>query len=217
MNKTTALGALLGLFLFSGRSSGRKLRPGAKLLLLGDSQAVGGLSPGGQLAGLLGEAGFKVRVLAVGGKTAYYYSLSQEGLRLFAAELAQRPAAVVVFLGSNELANVALGGLGFVKGQTKGHQVLRDLIIKAGARPLFVGPPDFGPNVRSKDKDGKEQGEPLVSAMPALVPRLEAVYGADNFIDARPYTPDHHGIHFDPKSAASFAKALAPRIVARLT
>jgi lysophospholipase L1-like esterase len=207
---TTALAAGLLVLLFAAGASGgaRKVQPGARLLLLGDSQSVGAASPGGQLAQLLRAAGYKVRVLAVGGKTAYYFSLSQEGRKLLMGELAQRPACVVVFLGTNELANVALGGLSFVKGQTKGHQALRDLITKSGARPLLVGPPNFRPSVTPE-----AGGSPLVEAMPALVPRLAAVYSAANWLDARPLTPDHAGIHFSKDAAADFARALAPAIV----
>jgi len=221
MNKKTAAAAFLLAFLLGmprgGSSGGRKILPGANILIVGDSQSVkeNPHSPGQLLAGKLRAAGFGVRVLAVGGKTAYYFSLTQEGRALLSGELAQRPAVVLVFLGSNELANVAVGGS--EKSQAKGHQALRDLIIKAGARPFFVGPPRFGAKVHSKDKDGKDQGEPLENFTDSLTPRLRAVYTERDFLDARPFCPVHKGIHFDKDSAEDFAAALAPAILARLT
>lgn len=197
---------MLGLLLFSGRRG--KKSAGSRLLLVGDSQSVASWSPGRQLAQLLEAAGYRVRVLAVGGKTAAYFA-GGKGSQAFAAALAERPAVVLVFLGSNELANVAIGGS--EKAQLNGHQRLKDAILQAGARPLFVGPPAFRADVKSAGG-----GAPLVAAMASLVPKLRTVYGEKNFIDARPYTPDHKGIHFDKKSAKAFALAVGPAVLRTL-
>jgi|CXWL01.1.fsa_nt_gi lysophospholipase L1-like esterase len=208
------LAFLLGCVALGGKGSGGgALRPGSRVLLVGDSQSLPH-GPGDKLAGKLRAAGYKVVVLAKGGKTAKYFT-EGEGLRALTAELLQRPRVVLVFLGSNELANVALV-MATLKGQIKGHQALRDLIIKSGARPFFVGPPRFRPNTKSHDKADNEQGEPLETYSDALTSRLEAVYTSKNFLDARPYTPDHAGIHFKSDEAEAFAQALAPAIVERL-
>lgn len=213
--KALAVGLMGLLFLGGRRSSGtRKIPVGSRLLLVGDSQSVGDLSPGGQLAQQLQAAGYKVRGLAVGGKTAAYFA-GGDGQPALLRELAQRPAAVLVFLGTNEAAAMAtapgLGGAGSGKGQSQAHKRLRDLITKAGARPLFIGPPNFRPNVK-----GENGVRPLVDTFPVLVPRLESVYTETNFLDARPLTPDHKGIHFDATGAASFALALTPAVLAKL-
>jgi len=210
MNKK-ALGFFLGLVLLGGgRGSGLvKLKRGQPILLLGDSQSVAENpnSPGQLLAAKLTQAGYPCSVLAVGGKTAYFYSLTTKGRALLDEALALRPAVVVVFMGSNELANVALNP-GTLGAQVRGHQKLEQLISEAGARALFVGPPDFAPGVTSEAGGG-----PLVSAAPRLVPPLRSAYGAQNFLDARPFTPVHRGVHFDADSAQVFARALFGALV----
>lgn len=213
---------LLAFLLLAGAASSRSrptptAKPGAKrraaarggLLLIGDSQSVGANSPGGQLAALLGA-----QVEAKGGRTARYWV--GDGLaRLLSALKLFAPKTVIVFLGSNELSNVALLP-SMLKKELAAHTQLARLIRESGARVLFVGPPNFAAGLRTKDKQGKPQGAPLNDYSDALTEGLRAVYGYADFIDARPYTPAHKGIHFSNKTGAAFAAALAPAVKAKL-
>lgn len=221
MNKGHLWAALLFTFLASGgvsrsprkipapqQSSKKNSAPGG-ILLLGDSQSVSESSPGARLARAL-----DAERIAKGGKTAYWFIAGPGRERLDEA-LARRPRWVIVFLGSNELANVAAfptkaGELDPKKAlaQAKGHKKLRAIIEASGAKALFVGPPAFGEKTRSETG-----GQPLNNAAPLLVPLLEAVY-SPYFIDARPLTPPHTGVHFFGKGEASaFASALVEPIL----
>jgi hypothetical protein len=65
---------------------------------------------------------------------------------------------------------------------------------------------------RVKSESG---GRPLNEGAAALVPGLQAIYS--DFIDARPLTPIHKGVHFFGKGEAeAFAAALAPVVLAAL-
>lgn len=173
-------------------------------MLLGDSQSVSPGSPGALLASSLGA-----RRLAKGGKTAAYFA-SGGGKAALLEELDKRPRWVIVFLGSNELANVSAfplksGELDAKKAlaQAKGHEKLKALIEAYGAKALFVGPPQFGDTVKSESG-----GQPLNNAAPLLVPLLAKIY-SPHFIDARDLTPPHKGVHFFQKGEAkAFATAL---------
>ena len=185
---------------------------------MGDSQSVGPASPGGELQQLLEKSGFFVRTVAKGGRTAEYFTHGTGWVSL-SSRLEAKPKWVIVFLGSNELANVAAfpkkdGTLNpkLAISQAKGHRKLKALIEAAGAKALFVGPPNFGERVTSETG-----GQPLNNAAPLLVPLLQEIYG-DNFLDARLYTPEHQGVHFfKPKgSAKAFAKALLAPVRSRL-
>lgn len=210
--KEKELIALVAFLLLSGASSGTgKIPVGGRLLLVGDSQSLQP-GPGWQLVKLLRKAGFQVDLLAVGGKTADYFSRGG-GRQALIGALALRPRWVIVFLGTNEAADIALSPAS-EKTQIKGHQALLQLIRGAGARALFVGPPNFDSDVKGAGKDTR----PIVEAFPVLVPRLRAVYGEEFFLDARPYTPmPHSGIHFGEKQAESFARNLYPEIVRRIS
>lgn len=216
MKTKSLFGLVLGWLLLSGapggapgarRNSSKKEKnssPGG-ILFLGDSQSVAANSPGALLAKALGA-----QVLAKGGKTAWYF-VAGPGREALNAALSWRPRWVVVFLGSNELANVAAfpskaGELEAKRAvtQAKGHAKLKKILQKAGAQVLFVGPPNFGATVKSETG-----GQPLNNAAPLLVPLLEAVY-SPHFIDARPLTPTHKGVHFfGPGEAKAFAARLA--------
>jgi len=187
-------------------------------VLVGDSQSVAATSPGRRLAALLTKAGKSCRVIAKGGKTASYFVGKGGGAPELARELAHKPAVVIVFLGSNEAANVAAfptkGGALNIKqiaAQLRGHEELKAAIEAGGAKALFVGPPKFGPKVTSASG-----GLPLNDGAAALVVGLENIY-SPHFIDARPLTPEHKGVHFFGKGEAeAFAAALAPAVLAAL-
>lgn len=219
MKTRDALAGLLLLSFVFGGSSAAPLPPKAaggstkkeknstpkRILLVGDSQSVGPVSPGAKLAALVGA-----NVIAKGGKTAAYF-VSGDGRAALNEALKSPRAWVVVFLGSNELANIAAfpeksGELSNARAvaQAKQHTKLKSIIEAAGARALFVGPPSFGAKVTSASG-----GQPLNNAAPLLVPLLKDVYG-NQFIDARAYTPEHKGVHFDKGSAEAFAANLAP-------
>lgn len=209
-DKAKTVLTLFSLFLLGGSSAPKEgPRDISELLLLGDSQSVPPHGPGLLLARLLEAFGYKCPVLAVGGKTASYF-IKGEGLQKLLAALAKKPRVVIIFLGTNELAGIALDGRMFGP-YNKAHAKLREIINKAGARALFVGPPDF----RATTKGGGKDPLPIVSAMPVFVPAMQSIYGPD-FIDARPLTPDHKGIHFEKSAAELFAKALAPKVVGKL-
>jgi len=218
--KTALAGLLLLSFVFGGSSAAapppkaaggstkkEKNSTPKRILLVGDSQSVGATSPGGRLAALIGA-----NVLAKGGKTAAYF-VSGDGRAALNAALKSPRAWVVVFLGSNELANVTAfpdksGELSTKRAsaQASQHAKLKKIIEASGAQVLFVGPPAFGAKVTSGSG-----GQPLNNGAPLLVPLLQNVY-SDNFIDARGYTPDHKGVHFDKASAEVFAANLAPLV-----
>lgn len=212
MKEKELIAILAGILLLGANSSGAgKLPAGSRLLLIGDSQSLQP-GPGWQLAGLLRKAGYEVDLLAVGGKTADYFSRGG-GKQALLGALALRPRWVIVFLGTNEAADIALSPA-MEKSQVKGHQLLKQLILGAGAKALFVGPPNFDADVKGAGKDTR----PIVAAFGVLVPRLRAVYGEAFFLDARPYTPmPHSGIHFGKEQALSFAKNLAPEILRRIS
>lgn len=234
MKTSTLLAALLaGAVLLQPKNSspGRKPKPApkpqpkpapkgpAELLLLGDSQSVGPTSPGARLAALLGKAGKKTAVLAKGGKTAAYF-LKGAGLAALVELLNKKPKAVLVFLGSNELANIAAfpnkeGNISpkRVYAQGRAHEQLKKLLVKYGVKVLFVGPPGFGEKVKSESG-----GRPLNDAAPDFVDYLKTVYGPAELLDARPLTPPHTGVHFFGKGEAeAFAAELAPAVLVKLS
>jgi len=210
--KTKELVPLLAFFLLMGGSSGaRKIPAGAPILIVGDSQSLPG-GFGDRLAAELRRAGYTVSVLAVGGKTGGYFTTGEGKQKLLAQLAALRPQVVLCLFGTNEAADIALSP-STEKSIIKGHLALKQLLNSAGARALFVGPPDFSPGVKGGGKDPAQ----IIDAFPVLVPRLRAVYGEENFLDARPYTPmPHTQIHFGAKQAHAFAESLAPAVLEAL-
>lgn len=222
MSAKTLAAVLLAAVLFSskkdstpgGKPPGKKKSPLAAqpapsaggVLLVGDSQSVAATSPGRRLAALLTKAGKPTRVIAKGGETASYFVGKGGGAGELARELSHKPAWVIVFLGSNEGANVARTPA-MKPAMLKAHQRLKAIIDAAGAKALFVGPPMFGEKVRPG-----AGGRPINEGAAELVAGWQSIY--NHFIDARPLTPEHTGVHFFGKGeAAAFAAALAPAVL----
>lgn len=203
------VGGAIALALIFGRRGAAAPLAG-RILLVGDSLSLPG-QPGAYLAKFLAEAGRAIQVDAVGGRSAG--SLLASGIQsgILAGELASKPAMVVVFLGTNDAANLAIGGS--EKGVDGAWRRLAEKIKASGARGIAIGPPSFAPGTlvgRSPNRGPIAPGvEPLIAIQRRHFPE---------WLDARPMTSllttpgisrDAAGIHFFDKAARSFGGKLA--------
>lgn len=189
-------------------------------LLVGDSLSVGrgatvydgregGSSPGAQLARLLAVDGEDVTVSARGGRS--FRSL-WAGTPLLPPE-GERFDALVTLLGTNDAANLAVGG-GLLRADME-----RLIARYPGARAIAVGPPAFinpvGVGSPRRMVDLNAAAERVYATLREAFPKV---------IDARPMTLDTltpaqgrgaDGIHFAGSGAVRFADRLYGALTGR--
>jgi soluble lytic murein transglycosylase-like protein len=180
----------VGYAIFAAKKRGLFSPKGQRILLVGDSLSVGKASPGGQLARLLIAAGAEVRVLAVGGFTALQW-LQSPHLQEIQNALTLQPSIAIVFLGTNESANIAAKGN--EERLLKAHVELHHLLESKGAKVFSLGPPQFDTPA-------------LADAEQRVISYLHDLY-QNNFIDARSYAKPMSGnVHLSPPNAKVFGQ-----------
>lgn len=227
------IGAILGGLLLTSKPTSRPAKtatPSTKpisiptkgtILLLGDSLSAKGATPGQKLAAKLRDAGYKVIVNAIGGRSSVSFLKGstkgepakgdQQLIDVFAAEHID---IVIIMLGTNDVANASLTG-----SEASAMKFFGQIIQQceaAGATVIGIGPPSF-PAKKTSTYKGKT-GIPLEQENDVFVPKLKKLYKEGQFIDSRTLTSDilspkqgraGDGIHFAGKGAEAWATRLA--------
>lgn len=205
--KALAFFVPFGIGLFFSSSASALVSPASqKILILGDSQSTTKDSPGGELEKRLERAGANVLRIAVGGKTASFYLHTEEGKALLQKGLAFGPSIVLIFLGTNEAANIAAGQK--EAGMVKNLRALADQCAKTGATVFLLGPPSLDSSLEWKGVKGS-------AVLPHFVDSLRKEFGAQ-LVDLVPLTDPvkgRSGVHFTGKGA----EALADKLFTALT
>jgi lysophospholipase L1-like esterase len=114
------------------------IKPGTRVLLIGDSLVVGGLEP--PLTKLLREAGATVDTIAKNGRTIASFA-NGDMASDFDAALKRRPDVIIISLGTND----EFGGQGYRTTALDSLLTILDNIKKSGIKNLFwIGPPTLG-------------------------------------------------------------------------
>lgn len=189
-------------------------RGGERVLLIGDSLSVVNKDEttlGARLAKKLRASGYDVTVNALGGRSANSFITAnkagkkgkekKKGLEQLQDHIDDGIETAIVFLGTNELADLELSGKSGTKAldaklsRTEANTAkIIDKLRSNGVRVIGIGAPHF------KERPEFHPYEDL------LYDTVRPLYG-DDFIDARPITGDYK-MHGSGKSAEAFAQAL---------
>jgi lysophospholipase L1-like esterase len=159
-----AAAGLVGWLLLRKKDAPKTLPPPSRVLLIGDSLAVGLASP---LKKELAPAVLEVRA-HVGSRASDWVSGGKYQQELDSALGTLQPEVVLISLGTNDSAG---GGTGYAKH----FKEIADWVRTNGAAPIFLGPPEL-PWARGEIYVAAEAAGFLIKAPPGLAHASDGVH-----------------------------------------